>query len=110
MIMNIGMNVIETTFGALLLIIFMLIIQILNSIEFKVKQKKIFFISVFPVIYSFILVFLIRLINTSFRFLPDNTEFYFAIMSSFFCLLHYYYFKKCIKINMEKANSIKYLV
>lgn len=110
MIMNIGMNVIETTFGALLLIIFMLIIQILNSIEFKVKQKKIFFISVFPVIYSFILVFLIRLINTSFRFLPDNTEFYFAIMSSFFCLLHYYYFKKYIKINMEKANSIKYLL
>jgi len=107
--MNIGIIVFDSIFGVIVLIGLVLIIQILNSIEFRIKRKKFLLISLFPIIYSFLLIFLIRIFNIYFRFIAENIELYHAIMISCFCMFLFFYYKKYIKINMKNASSLNLL-
>jgi len=109
MIMNIGMIVFDGIFGVIVLICLVIIIQILNSIEFKIKKGKFLLIAFFPIIYSFFLIILLRTINLYVNILPDNIEFYYAIMISFFCILFYFYNRKYITVNIENASLLALL-
>jgi oligopeptide/dipeptide ABC transporter ATP-binding protein len=106
---NIGIIVLDSIFGAIVLIILAVIIQTLNSIEFRIKREKVILISLFPIIYSILIVFIIRCFNSIYNFLPENSEFYLAIMSNIFCALLYFYFNKYVNINMENANPMELL-
>ena len=109
MIINIGMIIFDGVFGVVVLIALVIIIQILNSIEFNIKKGKYLLISFFPIIYSFILIILLRTINLYINVFPENIEFYYAIMLSFFSILFYLYNRKYITINIENASLLPLL-